>query len=578
MDRITENLVANFSTEYGLATKPLSVQFEYFANFVVLFEDLSDSFSLDDVHVGGDGNIGIDGAAIIVNGAFVSDTQEIDTLIATNTFLDVDFKFIQSKQGKNFDTGEMATFFGAVKDFFRDTRTLKVSSSIKELLTLKDYIYSRSVSMTNRNPKLALYYVTTGKWTNDDTVRACVDTHKKELLDTGLFHSVDFFPYDASALQRSFRATQGKSVATFTFNSRVTLPQQVDGVSEAHFGVIEATDFLKLIQDGNGNIKRTLFYDNVRDFQDFNEVNKEIKATLDAPTSRSLFPLLNNGVTIVARKVRPTGNSFHIEDYQIVNGCQTSHVLHHAKSKIGHGVLIPIKLIATDDDQVVVRIIKATNFQTEVKSEQLYALSDFQKKLEDYYATFKADQRLHYERRSMQYALSQIEKIRIVTIQQQMRAYTSMFLEEPHKGHYPKSVAPLVGQQIFGRDHLPDPYYLSAFALFKLESFFRNGGIDTKYKPARYHLLLGARRFAEGGQPPAQGSNKLKKYCEEIFRVVHDDIKLLQTFQNAGRVVDQLCAGRSLERTLTKTQPFTLSFIKALDAELQTKRLTRREM
>jgi hypothetical protein len=34
--------------------------------------------------------------------------------------------------------------------------------------------------------------------------------------------------------------------------------------------------------------------------------------------------LMNNGVTIIARHLQPTGNRFHIEDFQIVNGCQTS--------------------------------------------------------------------------------------------------------------------------------------------------------------------------------------------------------------------------------------------------------------
>jgi hypothetical protein len=67
----------------------------------------------------------------------------------------------------------------------------------------------------------------------------------------------------------------------------------------------------------------SIFYDNVRHWQEWNAVNREIKNTLESP-NKKLLPLLNNGVTIVAKRVNPTGDKFLIEDYQIVNGCQTS--------------------------------------------------------------------------------------------------------------------------------------------------------------------------------------------------------------------------------------------------------------
>lgn len=65
----------------------------------------------------------------------------------------------------------------------------------------------------------------------------------------------------------------------------------------------------------------------MRDWQDYNPVNSEMKQTLASDTLRARFALMNNGVTIIAKTLRTTGNRFYIEDYQIVNGCQTSHVL-----------------------------------------------------------------------------------------------------------------------------------------------------------------------------------------------------------------------------------------------------------
>jgi hypothetical protein len=47
---------------------------------------------------------------------------------------------------------------------------------------------------------------------------------------------------------------------------------------------------------------------------------------------------MNNGVTIIARDLRRTAQKFFIEDYQIVNGCQTSHVLFEQRGSMSDGV------------------------------------------------------------------------------------------------------------------------------------------------------------------------------------------------------------------------------------------------
>ena len=113
-----------------------------------------------------------------------------------------------------------------------------------------------------------------------------------------------------------------------------------------------ANDYLRLISDDSGNLIRGLFYDNVRDFQGDNPVNKEIDHTIKTG-SRDLFVLLNNGVTIVAERLSKTGDQFTIEDYQVVNGCQTSHVLFNNRSIITNSIQIPIKLIVSDNIEVV---------------------------------------------------------------------------------------------------------------------------------------------------------------------------------------------------------------------------------
>ena len=67
-----------------------------------------------------------------------------------------------------------------------------------------------------------------------------------------------------------------------------------------------------------------------------------------------------------------------------MNGCQTSHVLFEVarEQAISDSVMIPLRLIATQDEDVVNAIIRATNRQTEVKEEQFFAITEFPRQLE----------------------------------------------------------------------------------------------------------------------------------------------------------------------------------------------------
>lgn len=218
------------------------------------------------------------------------------------------------------------------------------------------------------------------------------------------------------------------------------------------------------------------FYDNVRHWQDWNPVNTEMKATLDDADFKKYFPLLNNGVTVVAKRVNPTGDKFVIEDYQIVNGCQTSYVLHECRQQLNQDISIPVRLIATGNEDVRNAIIKATNRQTQVTDDQLFALAEFPKKLEAYFPSFPPGQQLYYERRSRQYSgIHDIEKVRVITMTTLVRAFASIFRDIPHRTtrNY-KALLRETGKEIFGPGHRVEPYYTAAFAYYRLDYFFRN--------------------------------------------------------------------------------------------------------
>lgn len=327
-------------------------------------------------------------------------------------------------------------------------------------------------------------------------------------------------------------------------------------------GVLPFSEYVKLIQDENKTIY-SIFDDNVRDFQGNNAVNKKIKNTLEEQKF-DLFCVLNNGVTIVASALTPAANRFTIRDYQVVNGCQTSHVLHECQNIQGiEHVYVPIKIIVTENDDIKTAITLATNSQTEVKTEQLEALNIFQKKLELYYNAENKSFPLYYERRSQQYnSDAGVKKTQIVSIPIQIKAFASMFLSSPHlvSGYYGTIVKRFAGQ-IFNDEHKYSTYYISALAHYRIEQFFRSGDLKTDYKKARFHLLYVVRLLLAGEAIPPFNSNKIESVCEAVKKILVDEEQSFTAFKEAELIFES--SGLDLDKKQYKSESDTEMLLNA---------------
>ena len=560
MDRITKSLLDEFSREHGVARLSEDKQFEHLAAFLTVGRHHTETFDTDDVVTGAGGDAGIDAIAITVNGVLAVEADIIDELANANGYLEVAFVFVQAKRSSSFETAKIGQFAFGVLDFFKDVPALPHATTVKDAHAVMERIYAMSSRFKRGKPICRLYYVTTGKWVADQNLEARRQAAVNDLVALNIFKDVDFIPVDADSVQRMYAQNKNAISREFTFSDRTVVPE-IPGVAEAYLGLVSAREFVNLLQDDKGEIIKSLFYDNVRDFQDFNPVNSEIRQTLESPELRRQFVLMNNGITIIAKTLRATGNRFLIEDYQIVNGCQTSHVLFSQKDLLtDDSVVVPLRVIATQDDAVIAAIIKATNRQTEVREDQLLAMSDFQKKLEAFFAAYPETRRLYYERRSRQYNnVPGIEKTRIVTPGNLIRAYAAMFLAEPHRTT--KNYAALldrVGKEIFGKEHKLEAYYLSALALYRLEYLFRNQLLDARYKPARYHILYACRLLLAPQKLPRPNSNDLERLCSELIEFFWDGTKSEQVFSRAVTAVDAVARG-NLGRDHIRTGPFTES-------------------
>lgn len=574
MDRVSESLLNEFSNERELAHLSEEKRFEHFACFITVGRHYSDTFDTEDIVVGSGNDTGIDGIGIIVNGNLITDVESLEEADSIGE-LDVTFVFVQADRSPGFDAAKIGTFGYGVVDFFKEQPSLPRNEQVSAAAGIMVAIYARSSKFKRGNPVCRLYFATTGKWVGDQILDARLLAVKNDLEATNLFREVTFVPLGAEGIQKLYRQTKNAISSGFLFENRVVIPE-VPGVTQAYLGFLPVPEFRKIVADDSGEIMGSLFYSNPRDWQDYNEVNSEIKATLESD-SKNRFVLMNNGITIIARDVRPTGNKFVIEDYQIVNGCQTSYVLFQQADKDDESVMVPVRLIGTQDENVINSIIRATNRQTQVTEDQFFALQEFPKQLEIFFQAFPNQQKLYYERRSRQYDRLPIEKTRIITQPNVIKAFAAMFLDEAHRTtrNY-SALKAKVGKDIFGKEHRMEPYYTAAFALYKLEYLFRNR-LPPKYKPARFHILQAARLLVSHDALPRMNSHDMETYCKAIMEILWEPGTADNLLSEAVSVVDHVAAGE-FDRDKIRTESFTKNVITTCNDRHESKKTLQGEL
>lgn len=561
LDQITRALVDEYLDSSDTTSSGVESDFERFCTHVLISSHTDSVIDYENVLTGDGGDTGIDAVGIIINDELVTDPDVVDQLADDNVTLDVAYVFIQAKTSASFSTSEVGQIGFGVQDFFEFQPTLDRNDAVQAAAELSGKVMANARLFRNGNPSCKVFYATAGRWMDDPDVSGRVKSVEDDLDGLRLFSSVSFTPVDARGLQRRYHGLQTGIEREFTFQNRVAFPD-IEHVAESHLGFIPASELLDVITADDGTLASTVFYDNVRDFQgESNAVNAGMRSTLQGG-DRSLFPLMNNGVTVIAKGVRQTGIKFVIRDFQIVNGCQTCNVLWANKGYLDDDVLVPLRLISTENEDAIVQIIRATNRQTEVKDEQFFATSDYLKQLESHFASAPEPRRLHLERRSKQYANSSVERTRVVPFNSLVRSFTSVVLEEPHRAtrNY-KQVLARIPDDVLNPTHKPSVYFASASSLYRLEFLFRNGVVDRRMSPAKYHLLLATRLMIDSSVPRFLNGRDAERWATKLITAYWSQRRAEELFLEATRVVDVLADG-DLSRDRIRTQSFTEAVVR----------------
>ena len=556
-DLVLEGFVNSFAEARGIAKLPFDGIFEAFATSSLLRKyHQSDITGMeDDVLVGGGGDGGLDAVAILVNGRLVSTEEGLRFFFESHGRLDVEFVFVQAKSSPGFNAADIGSFVFGVEQYFNSVvhsrANIPFKVEVQQKIDLTRSIYAQAIKMHDI-PNCSLYYVTAGQWTEAPEPKGRLMEGRGRIEGLNLFSNVRVLPVDADSLKATYRELERSVVKEVEFIRTAAFPR-IDRVGEAYIGLLPGDQFINLVSTDDGELNRDLFFDNVRDFQGHNPVNREIEHTLSDEQLRDSFPLLNNGITIIAGSIKRTADTFQIHDFQIVNGCQTTHILFKNRHVVGAHTFIPVKLVATDDSQVVNEVIKATNRQTEVLPEALESLSTFHRELEDLYNTQESgnssSERIYYERRSKQYAMDNIRASNIVTLTGQITSFVGMFLDEPHS--HPRYYGELLKAyegRIFATDHRPAPYYASGVSLLIVERWLNSHGDWRELRPYKHQLLMLLRASISGPVVPKLNSRQISPYALKMVNVLRDPIR---GPEELNRAVDLLKS--SLEQFRVRT-------------------------
>jgi hypothetical protein len=101
MDRITKSYLDEFVNSFGLESEnDQTKQFEHFVNYALVDGKVEERFDVEELNIGKDSTLGIDGFAIILNKRVIIGEDELDDFLKSHSDISAEVIFIQKKNLK----------------------------------------------------------------------------------------------------------------------------------------------------------------------------------------------------------------------------------------------------------------------------------------------------------------------------------------------------------------------------------------------------------------------------------------------------------------------------------------------
>ncbi len=425
---------------------------------------------------------------------------------------------------------------------------MEPSPQLNDLISAKDTAYGATLK---KNPTLRLFYVTTGSGLLSTLLNDLVQTYKRRFGELNIFNEIEINSIGARQLQEGYRFATNSIKGRIEIIKPITLPEHAS-VQQAFLGLVDARELVELATHDTGDnkakrINRAVFFDNIRDFDANSKINLGILAELKDGGQAS-FVFKNNGVTVVAREIKRKGDTFELDDFQIVNGCQTTNLLFLAGER-ADGVQVPFRLIGSNDPNFVASIIVGTNKQNKINDDQFWALTPFLKNLEEFSRSQDEKSRIFIERRENQYREEAVERTRICRPRELVKAVAAMFLFQPHRAARDyHGIVHDFRTQLFQDNHSVTPYHAAALASYWIDFAIRNSRVSSDWGLYKYYVMTAIGCKATSGQQifklPAR---QIERASREIISLVSSEKDLTAEFKRAAQFMGRRVGKGSLK-------------------------------
>lgn len=199
-----------------------------------------------------------------------------------------------------------------------------------------------------------------------------------------------------------------------------------------YVALVDLKSYFNFIVNENGDIRKSYFDSNVRDYQGKNNVNSSISETLHR-TDNNDFWWLNNGVTVLASEATLVNNrELQIVNPEIVNGLQTSMEIYNYFSENREALetekrSVLLRIIVPDNEESRDQIIFATNNQTNIPKATLRVTDPIHLQIEMYFKS----RGLFYDRRKNYYKNQGRKPAEIVGVSFLAQCLITIFLKKP---------------------------------------------------------------------------------------------------------------------------------------------------
>ena len=405
-----------------------SEYFEFFAASQVLKNyNLSDD-ELDSGIVGSGNDGGCDGLYVFLNGDLLT-VDQLSTIAASKGST-LTFTIIQAKNTTSFNETTIMKWKAVTQNLLNMSNNVEdFSTRYNEDVREKFSLFREALRRLIRNQiktQIHFYYVSLAVELHPN-----VESQAEELKESvkGLYPAttVDVSFVGADELMDLYNADSEANVNLELADQPIAFGRNIDYVA-----LINLSTYYNFITDETGNLRKSFFESNVRDYQGKNTVNKCISDTLSSNTGED-FWWLNNGVTILAEKITPvTTRELVLLNPEIVNGLQTSteifnyfsenpELLADEKRNLLVRIIVPSSEASRDN------IIFATNNQTNIPKSSLRVTDTIHLQIEMYFKS----RGLYYDRRKNYYKNQRKKSDDIVGVSFLAQCLISVILRKP---------------------------------------------------------------------------------------------------------------------------------------------------